>query len=199
MPNIALRRPAPACSVPDALAMHRGGGDARDLVHGLGQSVRARLRGRRRRGARPRRHQRHRHDGDRARQAVRAEGDRHLRVGREMRAGARSSARRAAINYRTQDFVEEVKAPPAASGSRSCSTWSAATICRATSPASPMRAGTFDRLPARSQGRDRHPRHHAAAADPDRIDAPRRALSSSRRWSPTKSPAPSGPMSRAAG
>ena len=68
----------------------RGRGDARDPVHRLGQSVRARLCRRRRCGAGPWRHQRHRDDGDRARQIVRADGDRHLRIGREMRAGDRA-------------------------------------------------------------------------------------------------------------
>ena len=39
-----------------------------------------------------------------------ADGDRHLRQRREMRRGAGDSARDHAINYKTQDFVAEVKA-----------------------------------------------------------------------------------------
>ena len=71
MPNIASRPAGTCLLVPDGAVAGRGGGDARDAVHRLGQSVRARLRGRRRLGAGPWRHQRHRHDGDRARQIVR--------------------------------------------------------------------------------------------------------------------------------
>ena len=49
----------------------------------------------------------------------------------------------AAINYATQDFVEEVAAADRRRrASRSCSTWSAAIMCRATSPASPRTAAT---------------------------------------------------------
>ena len=78
---------------PRGAADDRGGGDARDPVHRLGQSVRARLCRRGRHGAGPWRDQRHRHDGDQARHAVRAGGDRHLRVGREMRRGDRARRR----------------------------------------------------------------------------------------------------------
>ncbi len=110
----------------------RGRGDARDLVHGLGQSLRTGLCGRRRLGAGARRHERDRDDGDRARHAVRPACDRDLRKRGEMRSRAR--ARRRSRGQLPRAGFRRGGPPPdrRAKASTSCSTWSAATMCRAT-------------------------------------------------------------------
>ena len=128
----------------------RSGGDARDAVHRVDQRVRARLRGRRREGAGPRRHERHRHDGDRARQAVRAEGrsspaaaTRNARRALELGAAARSTTA-------TQDFVEEVAKADRRRGRRRRPRHGRRRLCAA-QPRMPRRGGParVDRRPAR--------------------------------------------------
>ena len=144
---------------------------------------------RRRHGAGPWRDQRHRHHGDQARQAVRAGGDRHLRQRREMRRGDR--ARRGPCDQLPDRPTSSTRssAGPRSRASRSCSTWSAATM----SPRNLACLADDGRhvsiaFQRGANGGDLDRRHHAPAADPDRLDAPRRAISRSRRWSATRSP-----------
>ena len=170
MPNIASRRPEPACRSAGAVD-GRCRGDAGDAVHGLGEPVRARVRGGRRLGAGPRRHQRDRYDGDRAGGAVRPQHHRHLRDGREMRAGA--EARRNCGRQLQHAGLRRGSAPghgPDRRERRSRHGWRR---LPATEPLMPRRGrpARVDRGSERTHGRNPDLRHHAPAADPDGLDA----------------------------
>ena len=120
---------------PGGLVGDRGRGDAGNPVHRVGQSVRAGVRRRRRLGAGPWRHQRHRDDGDHAWQIVRPAHHRHLRQRGEMCAGARARGRRGDQLSRAGLRRGGPSRHRSAAASMWSSTWSAATMCRATSPA----------------------------------------------------------------
>ena len=94
---------------PRSAAPDRGGGAARDIVHRVGQSVRARLCRRRRHRARPRRDQRHRHDGDQVGRACSGSRSSSPAASDEKCAAALELGAAHAINYRTADFVEAVQ------------------------------------------------------------------------------------------
>ena len=81
--------PAPQClPVPAGRDARRGGGDARDVLHGLDQRVRARRAAAGRDGALSRRDERHRHDGHPAGGRARGAGAGDGGLGREVRGRA---------------------------------------------------------------------------------------------------------------
>ena len=85
--------PAPQCLPPPEGLRHAArGGAAGELLHRLAQSLRARPAQGRRERADPWRRERHRHDGDPARQGVRRHGVHHRAQRRQGQGGARSSA-----------------------------------------------------------------------------------------------------------
>ena len=153
-----------------------GGGDARNAVHRVDQPVRARLCDRGRHRAGPWRHQRHRHDGDRAGQHVRAGRDRHRGLAGEMRRARWSSARRTRSTTRARISSRGWRRSPAARASPRCSTWSAATTCRATSQCL-AEDGRHVSIAVQRGAKAEIPiwKIMRAPPDADRIDAARRA------------------------
>ena len=128
---------------------------------------------RRRDGAGPWRHQRHRHDGDRCSASCSAStiivtcGSR-----REMRAARVALGADHAINYATQDFVEEVKRHHRRRGRRRRARHGRRRLSAA-QPRLPRRGRPprLDRGPARRRPPSSTSRRDAPAADPDRLDA----------------------------
>ena len=110
MPNMRSRRPASACRCRTGFDMVEAAALARDAVHRLAQSVRARPCARRRDRAGPWRHQRHRHDGDRARAVCSASRSSSPAAATRNAARPRRSARSGRSTIATQDFVAEVQA-----------------------------------------------------------------------------------------
>ena len=170
----------------------RGGGDAGNPVHRLEQSVRARLCARRRDGARPWRHQRHRHHGDRLVQPVRPAHHRHLRQRGKVPpcrgAGRRPCHRLSGERFRRGSEADHRGArrrDRARHGRRRLSAAQSLLPGRGRPPC-------LDRRPARRHRRAQHRRDDDAAPDPDRIDAAAALRSRSSRWSPTRSSARSG-------
>ena len=109
MPNIAWRRSASACRCRRRSSMIEAAAMPETLFTVWTNLFERGLRDGGRDGAGPWRHQRHRHDGDRAWASCSASGS-------SSPAAATRNARRAlalgasaAINYRTQDFVAEVQ------------------------------------------------------------------------------------------
>ena len=119
----------------------RGGGAARNVLHGLEQCVRSGAAGSRRVVAGPGRHQRHRRGGDPAGCGPRSRGLRDGGVGRQG-AGLRSTrraSRHQLPHRRLRGGREGARRRDAAS--TSSSTWWPATMCRAKWAASPTTAG----------------------------------------------------------
>ena len=107
-----LLRRARAAMPAGAQGLHhgRGGGAARDLLHRLAQSLRARPARSRRERADPWRLERHRHHRDPARPRASARGRSSPPPAAATNATpARASARRARIDYKHEDFVKIVK------------------------------------------------------------------------------------------
>ena len=105
MPNMRPRRCGQCLPVPDALTMVEAAALPETLFTvwtNLFERAYAE-RGRHRAG--PWRHQRHRHHGDPARQVVRADDDRHRRLGREVRRAPGARRRRMRSTIETEDFV----------------------------------------------------------------------------------------------
>ena len=103
--NIAPRPAGQCLPVPGALSMVEAAAMPETLLHRLDQPLPARRREGGRHRAGPWRHQRHRHDGDPARQAVRPDRHRHRRLGGEMRAARCEIGAAHAIDYKAEDFV----------------------------------------------------------------------------------------------
>ena len=109
MPNMRSRRPASACRCPAALTMIEAAAMPETLFTVWTNLFERGLRRRGRDRARPWRHQRHRHDGDRARPICSASGSSSPAAATRNAAAREALGARHAINYQTQDFVEEVK------------------------------------------------------------------------------------------
>ena len=129
----AVAEDAVALPIPGGLDMVQAAARAGDLLHRVEQRIRARAARRRRMVPGARRHQRHRHDRDPARQGVRRQGDRHGRLGRQVQGLPRPRRRpgRQLQDARTSSRPSRMR--PAARASMSRSTWWAATIPSATS------------------------------------------------------------------
>ena len=102
--------PAEQClPVPAAVPVRARGRDPRDLLHRVDEPVRSRRLRRGETRAGPRRHQRHRHDGDPAGARVRRDRPSPPPDRTRSATPAARSAPSRAINYRAEDFVEVVK------------------------------------------------------------------------------------------
>ena len=123
-----------AMSAGAARAVDGGGGGApRDVLHGLGQRLRARPACGGRVAARARRRQRHRDDRDPAGARARCTRVRDGRLAREVR-GVRAARRRAGDQLSRRGFRRDAaRRDRAGVASTSFSTWSAATMSPATS------------------------------------------------------------------
>ena len=132
--STAPRRRRSACRFPRGTRFLAGRRDPGDHVHGVDERVRARTAAGRGIDSDPWRIERNRHDRDSTRACARRARVRH---GRQRRRSARRAKRlgaERAINYREADFVAVDRSrSQAAAASTSCSTWSAATTCSATS------------------------------------------------------------------
>ena len=143
MPNIASRRPGPACRCPKCCRMAEAAAMPETLFTVWVNLFERGFAADGDYGAGPRRDQRHRDDGDRARHIC--SGSKVIvTCGSDEKCAARDRAGR-----RRGDQLSDAglrrggqAADRAARASRSCSTWSAATMFRATSPAWPTRGGT---------------------------------------------------------
>ena len=101
--------PPGSCCHPRRPRRRPGGRPARGRLHGVVERLHDRGAPARRDVPRARRRQRHRHDGDPARQAAGRPGRLHGRVGGTRRDFCRDLGADLVVNYREQDFVEEVR------------------------------------------------------------------------------------------
>ena len=115
--RVLPRRGAVGAADPGRPRHGQGGGGAGDLLHRLEQRVRARPAGGRRVVPGARRHQRHRHHGDPARQGLRRQGDRHGRLAPTSARRASSSAPTAPSTTRPRTSSRRSRRRPAARAS----------------------------------------------------------------------------------
>ena len=132
---------------PGGLSMMEAGAAARDLLHRVGQRVRARAAAAGRNAARAWRLVRHRHDRDHARQGLRRDRHRHRGLAGKCDACRKLGADRA-IDYKTEDFVAAVKEATAGSGADVILDMVGGSLRRSATTQPPPRAGASCRSPS---------------------------------------------------